>query len=369
MKTKTTKHNGKPELWASELDRVAKCPASWRLSRTVLPGPDSPASIRGQRIHAALAGNPPPDLSPEENEQRENAWQSAYWLTAQLLGKHYSDLEVRREWSAVVHLDSAKIVGRYDILIWDQETKQACLYDWKTTAWYEWDPGTNWQLAAGALAAQEALGAEVVYVAIIETGRGQYRPDYYTYDEHGLSIARRQLKDVVDAAIHKPDRTRRGDHCRFCPALQICPETLKLPEFVGGKKSKELLKQYVEGLPPAKLADLLNEWKNWVQIVGKALEEEAKLRLSRGEEVPGWTLSAGTTVREVKDVAAVWRKLKMAGVSPVDFLNTVRVSIKDIERLLKPIAKDRAELKDLLEQVLEGAVEEKQRSPSLRREK
>lgn len=355
-----------PEVWASELDRVSICPASWRLARSIAPPLATPQMLRGLRIHQALAGESPADLSPEERQQVKDAWDTAYWAVCSILNKQYSDLYILREWPTTLSFKKGNLIGRFDLVVHDPETKRACVVDWKTTAWYQWDIASNLQLAAGALAAHELLDVGTVYVTIVETARGTYVPEWHIYTAEQLFNVRRRIDQIITAAVDKNAKTRRGYHCRHCPAVSICPETLRLPEYIE-KKPPKAIKQYVQGLSADKLSDLLNAWHDWVKATGRALEEEAKRRLSEGEDVPGWTLAAGQTVREIRDVTQLWFRLKDLGISGEEFLNKINISIKAVEELLKTKYKSTREVKAAVNKVLDGLVVEKQRAPRLKR--
>lgn len=79
-----------------------------------------------------------------------------------------------------------------------------------------------------------------------------------------------------------------GDHCRYCLALDSCPEANK------GKMLAiaELATIPLDNLSPLALSKLLDVVKP-VRGLLTLIEEEAKTRLEAGEHIPGWKRVAG----------------------------------------------------------------------------
>jgi hypothetical protein len=115
---------------------------------------------------------------------------------------------------------------------------------------------------------------------------------------------------LTDAA-----RLAKGAHCRFCPARPVCPaHTAPLLDLAQFTMPAPTADNYLQ-----LLADGLN-LVDAVKDIGKALHDQAKQALHAGDEVPGYTLTAGRAVREWENEAAAPVKLLGLGLVRDDVL-------------------------------------------------
>lgn len=110
------------------------------------------------------------------------------------------------------------------------------------------------------------------------------------------------LLPAVGRVVTNREELCAGDHCRFCPALAICPEHSK-------RMLAEAQMDFGRVTPPAPddltieqlskvlaLSEIINAW------VGSC-KAYAQSRLEMGYEVPGWKLVAKRSVRKWSDEA------------------------------------------------------------------
>jgi len=354
----------KVTISASQLERVASCPGSWKLSLTVPPQPPGPEAERGIRIHRRLAGESV-KLSRDEAEEAEAAWQTANALQLHVFNEPMANLHVLREWQSQYQTRAGFISGRFDLVIYDDKTHSGLVVDYKTGHGDVTDAKDNLQLAAGAVMLAKAYKLKEVYVAIITTWKSRPIPEPALYDEEKLREIEQVLDEISEEANKSAPRLCRGPHCRYCPAITICPETQTITQFAGGKPQVKAT-EFAAMLPADKLSKLLTEWKSWVRHVGTALEKEAKRRIEKGEEIPGWTLKPGATVREITNTTELWLRLKKLGVPAKDFLPRLKITISDLDKLLRDtLALKGKEAKEMLNEVLDGITTQKQRAETL----
>jgi Protein of unknown function (DUF2800) len=129
-------------------------------------------------------------------------------------------------------------------------------------------------------------------------------------------------------------RLKKGNHCRFCPALPGCPEHTKalldLAQFTLPTRSafgsmttskEDYLRLLSEGLA---LVDAIKDLKT-------ALHDQAKLALESGDDVPGYALSKGRTVRDWHDERTAFNALLGLGLDRSDLIDEQMRSVKQIE--------------------------------------
>jgi hypothetical protein len=104
---------------------------------------------------------------------------------------------------------------------------------------------------------------------------------------------------ACEEALSDTPRLERGAWCRFCPARPICPAhaepLLDLAQFTAPIASAVPKEAYLQ-----LLADGLN-LVDAVKDIRTALHNQAKCALENGDQVPGYTLSAGRIERHWRD--------------------------------------------------------------------
>jgi hypothetical protein len=142
---------------------------------------------------------------------------------------------------------------------------------------------------------------------------------------------------ACEEALSDAPRLDPGSWCRFCPARPICPAhtapLLDLAQFMTPKPSGtgEAL-----AAPPTKEAylQLLAAGLNLadaVKDIRTALHDQAKRALQNGDNVPGYTLSAGRAERRWRDEDATLAALQSAGFYYDDIIEAVMRSPRQVE--------------------------------------
>lgn len=232
----------------SQLDRIARCPASGALPQVVTAESDDPSPERGTAIHRFLERVPVVgrDAALEETPEQ---WRSACAvvdlgaLAAQLALSH--EVAIAYDWRR----DTARILApvtprayeidphceipfTVDVIGADTERRIAYVGDYKGPhAWLPL-PGDSYQLAIAAVAVARlycATSACVEYVRIRDDGSVHKQSG--TLDAIGLDDAAARIADLVSGlpdlrsrieAGHSPDVVE-GRWCRYCPSRQHCP--------------------------------------------------------------------------------------------------------------------------------------------------
>jgi len=132
-------------------------------------------------------------------------------------------------------------------------------------------------------------------------------------------------------ALSDAPRLQRGSWCRFCPARPICPEHTKplldLSQFVtlASPRAPADKAAYLQALAAG--LDLVDAVKD----IRTALHDQAKRALQNGDNVPGYTLSAGRAERHWFDENAALAALQSAGFYYDDVMKAEMRSPKQVE--------------------------------------
>jgi hypothetical protein len=203
----------------------------------------------------------------------------------------------------------------------------------------------NPQLMFYAAAARYSLpdffgGVDEITLTIVQPG--SIDPDAEMVSS--VTVTHAELDAFVPAygarceeALAPAPRLRRGDWCRFCAARPVCPEhtrpLLDLAQFAVLTTSSVVA---AVATPAAKqkylrvLADGLDLF-NTAKDLGRALHDQAKRALENGDDVPGYTLSAGRAERHWQDEAAAVDALIRLGLAREDLIAETMRSPKQVE--------------------------------------
>ena len=136
---------------------------------------------------------------------------------------------------------------------------------------------------------------------------------------------------ACEQALSDAPRLQSGSWCRFCPARPICPAhtgpLLDLTRFAAPPAPRETyLRLLAEGL---NLVDAVKD-------IRTALHDQAKRALENGDQVPGYTLTAGRAERHWRDESAALAALQSLGFNHDDVMEaeTMR-SPKQLEQRAK----------------------------------
>jgi Protein of unknown function (DUF2800) len=128
-------------------------------------------------------------------------------------------------------------------------------------------------------------------------------------------------RSICEQALSPNPRLARGPWCRFCAAKPVCP--LHTAPLLDLAQLDELLRLADKEAYVAVLAHILDLADKTKEIV-KAAHDQAKQALENGDNVPGYTLSAGRQLRN-------WRDDKAATVAALQAIGLTRADIVDEE--------------------------------------
>src|SRR5262245_60609240 len=133
---------------------------------------------------------------------------------------------------------------------------------------------------------------------------------------------------ACEEALSSAPRLERGSWCRFCPARPICPAhtgpLLDLAQFAvptAAAPKETYLRLLAEGL---NLVDAITDLRT-------ALHDQAKRALENGDNVPGYTLSAGRAERRWHNEDAAIGALIRLGLARGDVIAETIRSCRQVE--------------------------------------
>lgn len=309
----------------SALHRLENCPASHALSRDaerqgVVP-PNEAVTESGNRIHAYLETEADSDFEALAHGERETAeiclnqknalviyWMASGGENMDHLKEHRLGLTALGTAVDVTPGTKANLVctGMADLIVLDKANRRALIVDYKTGRGEVEAAQRNAQLRGLAVLAALRWNLLEVRVAIVQPLAGQ--PTVADFDEDALVGADWWLSRVVENT-KKPHSPTAGDWCQYCPARAGCPafrdhcltqtEVMELETLPDGKGPDAAIARAME-LP----ADLLSRLLCGRRMIGwylNAIEAAARMRLAKGESVPGYELREKNGKRKIED--------------------------------------------------------------------
>lgn len=346
---------------ASIIDRLAKCPGSWRLSRLAPEATGSPDAESGTRIHEALATRNPGLLGDDESTLAIEILALGQELVGEWIGDHEPDQTLREErlwrvrdgqrlWSAKA--DLIHVAG-----------PEALIIEYKTGPIAVEPASGNLQLRAQAVAVSERFPElHRIIVAVVQP-RSFPRVSRCVYGRRELERARDQIDRIVDRAGWEDATVVPGEaQCRYCAGKVVCP---KAQEAVSALAKVEPLP-----LTGPTLAAALDRCLVAEKVI-EAIRDEARNRLAQDAgAVPGWRLAPGRPRETITDLQTVFERLHGLGAKPEQFTGACSLTKKALKGLLKEVTQEAGGLLDArLETVIEGCVSTSTGSPVLAREK
>lgn len=239
--------------------------------------------------------------------------------------------------------------GTCDSVIYMPEYRKMIVVDFKYGAGIAVEAVGNPQLryyALGSLLSMPDAAVDSISVVVVQPRAfhvdGPIRSENIT--SYDLAEWSAELVEAAKRTTEPDAHLFAGDHCRFCPALAICPAQRERAVAVIEADFAPLPP---ETLTPAELAAVLDKRAQLDAVVAwyKAVEAHAYSLAIGGEHVPGYKLvqgRAGNKAWADEDDAAL--ALELAGVAPEDLWTRKLVSPAAAEKLVgKTAAKDLAQ--------------------------
>jgi hypothetical protein len=321
------------EFGPSSLRRRELCPGSVFEERG-LPDVSNPDSDRGTRLHDMIAAvcayndKDIKNMGAATDEERELV--SAMYEFFKDRTAIYEPLFFETE-SLLVYKKDGEVLffGTCDVLAQDNAEKHGLIIDWKT-GWGEVAPAEdNVQGAAYAIAAMQMYGLEAVTVCFFNpVARWQSE---YTFRRSDALF--RSIEEIIGRSMDGKGVLSPGDEqCRYCKAALhgTCPALRALTLDVHEVAEKQPL-DALPSMPDEQLAELVEKGK----VVGKLLkaaEDELKSRCEERGEVAGWCIKETSGGREIKDLNALWGRVRDYFESTSAFLECCSVSVPQVER-------------------------------------
>lgn len=349
---------------ASGLERIAKCPGSWRMEQG-LPEVTSELASEGSLIHAYLAGENV-TLTDEQLELVERTVSEEVSVVLNTFGlqNNGSTKAEERLWYNVAGMPVFS--GKFDKLYIDGDT--AILFDYKFGFIPVTNVAENIQLRAYALLVAQNYGCSEIYVAVIQP-RCKEQSVICKYDKASLVLAHNEVLSFIKQS-YEPDAplVPNEQACKYCRANSSCPAASQVPVRIAQIAPPEFVQDKIERLTDDELQSILDQVP-LAETVIKALKAKAKQRLEESPDaLPHYTLKYGSGSREISDSGAVIKGLRALGLSSDQILSTVDIGITALEKVVKEATglKGR-ELKEKVTETFGDAITVKAKAPTLER--
>ena len=216
------------------------------------------------------------------------------------------------------------LFGTADCVVYDPDTGELWVLDYKHGAGVTVDPEDNPQLlyyAVGAALAKVNRRVTQVHLAIVQPRAMGSDVKWWDVDAIDLLDFADRLANAAKATESETAPLCAGDHCKWCPAQPVpglcsaiadMTETAPLDTFKGPRYD------------PQALADSLGKvkaLKGWI----KAVEDFALAELQHGKLVPGYKLVEKRGVRAWGDEEAAVRTLMGDGLAESDIYEPAKL--------------------------------------------
>lgn len=341
----------------SAFARLEACPRSFTLS-IGQPETSSADADSGTRIHRWLETQDDADwqaLSDAEQETAERCYEQREAMVRDWMVAEGGAVAVTREQRLGMTLlgnvvevtpeSKARFLftGQADLTLVDSAGR-ALVIDYKTGRGEAPVAKDNPQLRGlAALVGRRYRSAQVV-VAIVQPWAGP--PSVAVFGAEALTAAQNWAASVARSAIDgeglAPDA---GDWCQYCAAKPICPAlreaATSAPDALGVESlpadpevAKSALVARAIELPASELSRLLNGRRLVHWYLG-AIEAAARIRIGKGETIPGFALKETRGKREVTDTQKAFDALAPLGVTASDMLAACKASLPKIEAAVR----------------------------------
>lgn len=346
--TATTNRPVHSPTGASSMYRWKNCPGSVRLCATLPPAPTSEYAAEGTLGHEVAAKILlHENFTPELSNLPPGMIQAVEVYTEYVFGL-LNSMTAPKVW--IEHgFDLSKfypnLYGTADCVIYDKTSATLHVIDYKhgkgipVEVFEDGEPNT--QLMFYGLGALIETKAKVSTVRLTVVQPRCEHPDgpIRSHDVSSLEMLAFQA-DLVDAAKRTADPNApivAGDHCRFCPAVAVCPE-LQNKALRVAQNEFAAAKAY----EPKKLSEVLSmlpTLKAWI----KGVEEFAHNEAGHGRIPPGFKLVEKRSTRDWQNEKEVAIHCMTLGMPPEQYREEPRLlSVAQLEKVVgkKEFAKE-----------------------------
>lgn len=321
---------------ASSLERIRACPMSARLPQIETPSSDS---SRGTAVHAYIAnvisGRKPLAGVPAEFHELCEAIDLS---TLPAVGSYSAEVAFAFDVIKLKARTSQAIGRKYDAGAYEipgtadavgVTNTHVVVIDWKSA----WSGATkaaeNPQVLFYALCASQVFGRPDAIVAIARVDDDRIRWDVAEVSAMELDLFGLELRKIL-VASQESNRYGEGEHCRYCPAFDVCPAKQALMRAaLEGTELEAHVGVAIETMDDAARAEVWRRIKGAEDVIervkAKMIESIKRQPIRMGDRA----IAAVEETRRSVDVAAV---LKMRPELQIAVKQSI--SISDCEKLL-----------------------------------
>lgn len=370
-----TKHSS---IGASSASRWFACPGSVRLCATVPPKEDSVFSVQGSAAHAALE-----DYFEKKERGVEvdiydyvgfefSKGDIEYELTSEdvdSMAEFVSHVDALRAGKPFVFHSEARfslerihpgLFGTADVVLMASDLSQLIVIDYKHGSGVPVEVEGNKQLKYYALGAIEYVCQKhkIDYLSMLGWGGVFKEVDIMViqprcrHKDGSQRVAMVSGAELDAFAVELAEKARAtanpnaqlipGPHCRWCPALAVCPgfqkQTVEIAKTdftaVSGPKFPS-----PEALKPAEIARIM-EYEPLISEWLKSVAAHAQHCLEHGENIPGFKLVKKRGNRKWVDEVTAQEALEMVVADPEALYERSFISPAKAEKILGKKGKD-----------------------------
>jgi len=355
----------RPEhITASGLQQAHLCPGSYHRQKGK-PNKTNPLAEAGTRIHDALEAD---DIHSLEDESERDLAFRASQLRAELIDGFFlsqplfDGVEINHIKEQRLDAFENSVSGRFDGLVIDEH--RALLYDYKTGYNEPAEAKHNLQMRCYAVLVAENFEKVTEVTAAIIQPRIKPEISLVEYSADDLTKAKDEVQKILERAYEPGAPINPGEsQCAYCRAKDDCPEASQLTTTLSDLQG--------DSIPDEKLPELLDTCRVAKKII-EAVEDRARTRLDEdGNSIPGYKLKPGALKGEIIKPQLLFNRCnEQFSILPHEFVEICEVKKGALEKLIKKVSGQKGkELKETMDELLNGVVKYKPNRPSLARDK
>lgn len=285
------------EISGSNLERVSKCPGSVAMCRGIPEAPSIPEAERGTLAHEMAESLLVSDGYMDNYILTEEE-KSSVFIYIKYVKNTFENMWTIGRGSRGIERPfcftekGVDFKGTIDCAFWDFDTKYAEIIDYKHGAGIPVEVVNNKQLLFYALGWIKDLNCkpEKIRLTIVQPRREH--PDglirHWDIDIVDLYDFEVWLNELIERIYVTGDTTLNpGDHCKFCPAAQLNPETLR--PYCAALDQKVSIVDHLETFFEEKIVkylDAIPHIESWI----KKIRAYAFNTLKDGQKIDGFKL-------------------------------------------------------------------------------
>lgn len=305
------------EFSPSKLERLSLCPGSYNLGRG-LPDVESEYAEIGTKLHKAMENGDITGLTEFQIDLVHYALEKE----AEALSGYVPPKKTLSETKLSVFNNFGQEItsGTADkIYLW---SNSAILIDYKFG--FMPVPPSSMQLLTYATGIIQLYDVDYVDIIVIQPNNKTFADHIYRFGSECAKNVVSNIEIIISNAENKFAPTIQNEFCKYCPAISICPQSLK--QFEIAKSSNVIFSE----LTDLQLVEKIEQSKIVEQYI-KELEKELEKRIKKNGECANYVFIEKVGNREVSDTKAVFSLLQDY-FSADEFLNLCKLSITSLEK-------------------------------------